>query len=143
MDVHFRQLIKMVGVVGIAATHDVVHDNGIDLDTGDAWAAAHHRSQDVHAAPRPNNGEVAMRPKNVRRRGRRCHHQSLPLFSKRAMRLRVHNGAVGVFVNYHPFRAISFAVHLKTRDCIPADVLDILPLGDEHTLRINNVNKPA
>ena len=71
VDVHFRLLVQMKGVVRVAAAHDGVGDDGIDLDSGNAGTAVGYRAQDVHAAAGADDGEVAMRAQHIGQRGRR------------------------------------------------------------------------
>ena len=71
VDVHFGPLVQMKGVVRVAAAHDGVGDDGIDLDSGNAGTAVAHRAQDVHAAAGSDDGEISMRAQHIGQRGRR------------------------------------------------------------------------
>src|SRR5690349_20269056 len=65
--------MEVVSVVGEAPSHDVVGDDGINLDAGDAWAAIGDRAQNVNAAAGPDNREVTVWTEYVGQRSRLGH----------------------------------------------------------------------
>ena len=78
VDVDLGPLIKVIGVVRVAAAHNRVGDNGIDFDSGYAGAAVCQRAQDVYTAARADNGVLPLRAQDIRQRRRRRHQAVLP-----------------------------------------------------------------
>ena len=65
VDLHLRQLVQVVYVIRVAATHDLIHDDVIDLDSGYAGATVGQGTDDVHASTWADDGEFAARPKHI------------------------------------------------------------------------------
>ena len=65
VDMHIGPLIQVKRIVGVTATHDGVGDDGIDLDSGDAVTAVGHGAKHVHAASRPDDGVISVRPQHI------------------------------------------------------------------------------
>ncbi len=140
VNVHLGPLVQMKGVVGVAAAHDGVGNDGIDLDSGNARAAIAHRAQDVHAAAGADDGVVAVRAQHVGQRRRRRHQISLPgtlpMFG-----IDVHQVGGGVGID-HDRLALALGIYFDARDGIPARELD--PGGiAEASLGVNDVEESA
>src|SRR6185437_5583202 len=68
VDVDLGQIVQVIRVVGVSATHHVIDDNGIDLNASDVGTAVGDGSHHVHASARANNGEVSLRAQHIRER---------------------------------------------------------------------------
>src|SRR5438045_7694148 len=61
MDIHAWTLIEMISIVSVTFAHDVVHDQWIDLNTGNIRTSIGNGAHYVHAASRSDNCEAATR----------------------------------------------------------------------------------
>ena len=61
MNIHLWNFVKVIRKLRIAPAHDVIHDDAIDLNTGNLGAAISYGSQRVNSASRADNGKVAPR----------------------------------------------------------------------------------
>src|SRR6185312_11949265 len=119
VDVDLGQIVQVIRVVGVSATHHVIDDNGIDLNASDVGTAVGDGSHHVHASARANNGEVSLRAQHIRERRRGGHQALLPIKASlpwnagvrgRGTRglvlvppggIHVHDGCGGVSVNHN------------------------------------------
>src|SRR5579862_4070384 len=97
VNVNLRPLVEVLRIIGIAAAHDGFGDDGIDLDSSDAGAAIRDGSQNVDAAPGPNNGEGTLRTQNVSQSRWRRHEIFFPFGVVPVGEIAVHDvgGSVG------------------------------------------------
>ena len=65
MNVYIRPLVKMLGVIRVAAAHDGVGDDGIDFNPGNALTPIRHRAKHIYTAAGANDGIVPVWPEHV------------------------------------------------------------------------------
>src|SRR5436190_10943748 len=95
----------MVGIIGVAIPHHGVRDDGVDLDTGHAGAAAGDRPQNVGTSARSNDGKLSVRTKDVRECRWRGHQVLLPIAIVPMARVGIHDVSGSVGVDDYGFRA--------------------------------------
>ena len=65
MNVYVWPFVQVLGVICVAAAHDGVGDDGIDLNPGNAPASICHGAKHIYTAARANDGVVPVWPEHV------------------------------------------------------------------------------
>ena len=114
---HLGKLIKSIAVIRVALAHDRIGDDRIDLNSVNVLTAVRHGAQDVDATTGSDNCVFSVRSEHVGKCGRRRHQISFP-GSTPGVGVDVYQRAVGVRVEYDPFRVIRLLVHLDPRESV-------------------------
>ena len=136
MHMHLGNLVEVIGVVGEAVAHDVVGDDGIDLDAGDVSAAVSYGAQHIDTTARADDGEIAVRTQHVG--DRRCgRHQIAAIAVAPMMRVGIHQRSLRIGID-NDGAAHSLLIDFNARDRIPLRIERSLAL---HSLGINDVDE--
>ena len=122
LDMDIRALVQVLCVIRVAAAHDGIGDDGIDLDSSDAVAAIGDRPQNVDPSTRPDDGVVAVRAEHICQRRRRRHQIVLP-GSLPVGGVGVHDVGGSVRINHNGLRA-TLTVDFDARKRVPAGKFD-------------------
>src|SRR5208282_4687041 len=113
VNVHLGNLVEVVGIVRVTVTHDVIGDDGIDLDAGDVTAAVGHRALHVHSAAGTDDGVVAIRTQHIGQGRRGCHEVAL-VRGIPVVRIGIHEVGAGIGINHNDLGP-ALLIHLYPR----------------------------
>ena len=141
VNVDFGLLVETIRVVGVASAHDRGRDDGIDFDAGDVRTAVGDGTENVNTAAGTDDGEFAVRAKDIGEGGWSSHQVVLPLGTLPLVRIDVHDVSGGVGIDDDGFGS-ALAIDFDARDGIPLGEFDPIAIASK-TLGVNDVDEAS
>ena len=139
VNVNFGLFVETVRVVGVASTHDGGGDYWIDFNAGDIRTAIGDGTENVNTAAGTDDGEFAVRAKDIGEGRWSSHQVVLPLGTLPLVRIDVHDVGGGVGIDDDGFGS-ALAIDFDARDRIPLREFDPIAIACE-TLGVNDVDQ--